>query len=102
MGKTIFRRWSLLAAFVLVMGCGTAAEPGNTVCPLQGDPIDKKFTADWNGKKVAFCCGDCLATWKNLSETDKAKRMKVHQSESKDGESDESGDPHDKQKISTS
>ena len=102
MGKTVLHRWPMLAALVLVMGCGTAAEPINTVCPLLGEPIDKKFTADWNGKQVAFCCGTCLAKWKNLSETAKTEKMKVPQSESKDGKSDESGDPHDKQKISTS
>ena len=32
-----------------------------TVCPVSGDPIDKKVSIDYQGKKVYFCCTACIA-----------------------------------------
>lgn len=32
-----------------------------TMCPVMGDKIDKKFYADFEGKRVYFCCADCPA-----------------------------------------
>ena len=32
-----------------------------TICPVMGGKIDKKFYADYNGKRVYFCCGACNA-----------------------------------------
>jgi len=30
-----------------------------TVCPVMGGKIDKKSFADYDGKRVYFCCGGC-------------------------------------------
>ena len=32
-----------------------------TTCPVTGDPIDKQYFADYNGKRVYFCCANCPA-----------------------------------------
>ncbi len=44
-----------------------------TTCPVMGDPIDKKFYADYKGKRVYFCCGMCPATFAK----DPEKYMKI-------------------------
>ena len=35
-----------------------------TTCPVTGDEIDKKFYADYKGKRIYFCCGNCAAEFK--------------------------------------
>jgi len=35
-----------------------------TMCPVMGGEIDKKFFADYQGKRVYFCCNACPATFK--------------------------------------
>ena len=30
-----------------------------TACPVMGEPINKKFYADYKGKRVYFCCSMC-------------------------------------------
>jgi YHS domain-containing protein len=67
-----------LAAIGLLAGCGddgTAQAPkGNaqTVCPVMGGKINKQFFADYQGKRVYFCCEDCPETFKK----DPAKYIK--------------------------
>lgn len=41
----------------------TTAAPGmlNSKCPYSMHAVDGKTTADFNGQKVGFCCGDCKA-----------------------------------------
>ena len=39
-------------------------EPNQTICPVMGGKIDKKFFADYKSKRVYFCCESCLATFK--------------------------------------
>jgi len=65
----------LLAAGVLgLVGCASStpaanssansgAAPGmiNSSCPYSSHAVDGKTTADYNGQKVGFCCGDCKA-----------------------------------------
>lgn len=34
-----------------------------TTCPVMGGPIDKNIFVEYQGKKVYFCCKDCLATF---------------------------------------
>ena len=36
-------------------------KPVNTLCPVSGKPIDPTKTFVYEGKLVAFCCGDCCA-----------------------------------------
>ena len=40
-----------------------------TTCPVMtGQPIDKSFYADYKGKRIYVCCGDCLAKLKKNPE----------------------------------
>ncbi len=39
-----------------------------TTCPVMGNKIDKKIFADHNGKRVYFCCEDCLPKFKESPE----------------------------------
>jgi YHS domain-containing protein len=34
----------------------------NTVCPVLGGQVDKDtpYTANYNGKRIGFCCAECL------------------------------------------
>lgn len=62
-----------------ILGCGTNGEAhsqhaknsnvqsgdwGNTTCPIMGDPIDKNVFTTYEGKKVYFCCEDCIPKFK--------------------------------------
>ena len=44
-----------------------------TVCPVMGGKINKEFFADYQGKRVYFCCPACKATF----EKDPAKYVKA-------------------------
>ena len=35
-----------------------------TTCPVMGGAIDKNIFIEYQGKKVYFCCTDCLDTFK--------------------------------------
>ena len=37
----------------------TAATKAQTACPIVGTKIDKSVYADYQGKRVYFCCTDC-------------------------------------------
>ena len=37
---------------------------GVETCPVTGEPVDKKLTAEANGQKFAVCCAGCLETVK--------------------------------------
>ena len=53
----------------------TAMPPGQsqmmlnqTICPVMGGKIDKQFFADYQGKRVCFCCQSCLKTFEKNPE----------------------------------
>jgi YHS domain-containing protein len=56
----------------------------NKKCPVTGDDADKSLTAEHEGRKVAFCCEDCVKDFKKdpkkylkkLDEEAKAKDKK--------------------------
>jgi YHS domain-containing protein len=59
---------AVAVAVGLGFGCGKAekAAPAasgpkmQTTCPvMDGNPINKEFFADYQGKRVYFCCGAC-------------------------------------------
>ena len=50
----------------------TAAGRTQTVCPLMGGKINKNIFADYNGKRVYFCCAGCVDAFKK----DPAKYIK--------------------------
>ena len=43
-------------------------EVKQTVCPVMGGEINKEVYADYNGKRVYFCCQGCLSTFKKNPE----------------------------------
>ncbi len=47
----------------------------NTKCPIMGDPIDPAVFTDHMGKKVGFCCKDCIPKWNKLSDAEKMKKL---------------------------
>ena len=73
-------RTSVIAAGIvgslLISGLGfsaAGAEPpaqkrtvdkAQAVCPVTGDKIDKTVFSDYGGKRVYFCCKDCVTTFK--------------------------------------
>jgi len=36
----------------------------NDVCPITGEPIDKKLSVDYEGRRVYFCCDHCVDKFK--------------------------------------
>ena len=40
---------------------GKAVATEQTTCPVMGNPIDKNIFVEYQGKKVYFCCKDCVA-----------------------------------------
>lgn len=76
---TMFIAAVLLIAIVTVSGCKkketapAAAAPRKqvtsetveqTICPVMGSAIDKKIYTEYKGKKVYFCCKECLEKFK--------------------------------------
>jgi YHS domain-containing protein len=39
-----------------------------TICPVMGDPIDKKFFVDYKGYRIYFCCSSCPEEFKKNPE----------------------------------
>lgn len=37
----------------------------NTKCPIKGTPANPSIVGDYKGKKIAFCCNNCLGAFKN-------------------------------------
>jgi hypothetical protein len=60
---TIMKLRLCLAAFAVVaLVAGSAlhaADAPELKCPVSGKPVDLTKTVDFNGGKVAFCCGNC-------------------------------------------
>ncbi len=79
MRKTFFMGSICLALMLslFLVGCGggdeSSAKAGpQTVCPVMGDKIDKKYYVDYEGKRVYFCCDSCPKSF----EADPEKYMK--------------------------
>ena len=43
-------------------------EANQTICPVMGNKIDKNVYADYKGKRIYFCCGNCLEAFKKNPE----------------------------------
>jgi YHS domain-containing protein len=39
-----------------------------TICPVMGNPIDKRFYTEYKGKKVYFCCAQCKGDFEKNPE----------------------------------
>jgi YHS domain-containing protein len=56
----------IVAAVFFISGIPAGAAPGaekkvkaQTICPVMGDPINKKFFVDYKGYRIYFCCSSC-------------------------------------------
>lgn len=47
---------------------GIKLEKTQTTCPVMGGKIDKKMYADYNGRRVYFCCSGCIPQFKSDPE----------------------------------
>lgn len=67
---------STLAGFCLILLLSLAgnvfAEP-QTKCPVMGGDINKEIYADYEGKRVYFCCAACIPQFKEDPEKYLAK-----------------------------
>ena len=61
-----------LIAFLLVGfvfgGMAMAEQKAQTTCPVMGGEINKEYYADYNGKRVYFCCPACDGIFKQDPE----------------------------------
>ena len=70
MKKMLMLIIGLVLALCLI-GAGFAAEAPapkgqvQTVCPVLGGKIDKNVYADYQGKRIYFCCSGCIEQFKN-------------------------------------
>ena len=48
----------------------------NKKCPIMDDDVDPEITVAYKGKKVAFCCEECIPKWSALSDAEKAVKLK--------------------------
>ena len=73
----------LLIVGIFAVGCGEGAGTGSTrdeapaiqlvkgtqeLCPIMGNPIVEDSYADYNGKRIYFCCPGCDAKFKEDPE----------------------------------
>ena len=59
----------MITAFCLSLAIGTAYAKPQGTCPVMGGAINKEIYADYNGKRVYFCCAGCIASFDNDPET---------------------------------
>lgn len=98
MRSFLVRRLVLLVCLLPACGCSESAVPEaavapaaaaataalqvvNAKCPIMGGDISApdltaELVKDWNGQKVGFCCPPCLEEWDELSDEQKAERLK--------------------------
>jgi YHS domain-containing protein len=46
----------------------TAAAVEQTTCPVMGNPIDPNVFVEYQGKKVYFCCKQCISEFQKEPE----------------------------------
>lgn len=69
----------------------------NSICPvmsmkIDADKVPAALALDFEGKKVGFCCAECIGKWKALSDADKRTKLTA----AMDGTTpDDAGESHD-------
>ena len=68
----------------------------NKKCPVTGDDADKSLTTEYKGRKVAFCCEDCVKDFKKdpkkyIAKLDKEKGGKSGEKKQDDAEREKDG-----------
>ncbi len=73
-------RFRALVSFVAVAAVVTASiafaaakKPADCSCPISGQPAKADKSAELDGGKVYFCCGNCQAAFKKAPEEHAAK-----------------------------
>src|SRR5262245_61738179 len=62
---------------------------GIETCPVTGEPVDKEFKAEINGRIVYVCCPDCLDTVKKDPDLYLKKDSGVKKEEKQEGKPEE-------------
>lgn len=70
------KKLSIIAVFILSAGLvmtGITADArkqgkAQTLCPVMGDPINRKFYVDYKGYRIYFCCSSCPEEFKKNPE----------------------------------
>lgn len=79
--KNPLRIVAVAAALLFAACAGTTNTPPvsatiNTQCLVSGEALDASSpTVDYMGKKVGFCCNNCIAKWDKLSDADKQAKL---------------------------
>ena len=86
---------ALLVPFLVAADAPKKAEekkpqPVNAVCPVSDDEVDPAHTVNHKGKLVAFCCEDCVGTFKK-SPDKFMKKVEAEQTKKKNAKKDEKG-----------
>ena len=51
----------------------------NKKCPMTGEDLaPNPVTADYQGKKVGFCCAGCVTKWSKLSAAEMAAKLNAN------------------------
>jgi YHS domain-containing protein len=79
-----------LLVFTFLISTPFAADKQQTNCPVMGGKINKDVYADYEGKRVYFCCEACISTFKS----DPAKYVKKLESEGVTLETVSKGEHH--------
>ncbi len=74
------RAQEMLVTIHTALGKHVKPQFANNLCPIMGSPINaekvtKNLIRDYQGKKVAFCCAGCPATWDKLTNTQKLAKL---------------------------
>ena len=83
----------LLLVFTFLMSTAWAADKqshSQATCPVMGGKINKDVYADYEGKRVYFCCEACISTFKQ----DPAKYVKKLEGEGVTLETVSTGEKH--------
>lgn len=43
--------------------------------PVEGGQKSPRWALTWQGKRVAFCCEDCVDAWKGMTDQDRSKAL---------------------------
>jgi hypothetical protein len=61
------------AIAVIALMATSTLRAADLKCPISGKPVDETKTVEFNGGKVAFCCGNCPAAFEKAPEKFAAK-----------------------------
>jgi YHS domain-containing protein len=59
---------ALALTVILSTGAYAAFAAQQTLCPVLGNPINPDLHADYNGKRIYFCCPPCVARFQQNPE----------------------------------